>query len=756
MSIHTPGRSVTSSGEASSLPVPGRASTLAGAGTDWRARLAAARLDALLLVLVLTVGIFFRFYQLDRLPPGMDFDEAFESMQAHRLVTEPGYHPIFFPENNGVPPVKIYLTALAFLIGGEDRLSIRYVSAVTGVLTILALYVLARRMFPLSGPPGRDVRPSPDSGLSKTPATPSIVARRFLPAVACLLLAMLPWHVTFSRHGIEVILLPLWAVLAILFLWLGLESGRLWPFAVSGLCWGSVFYTYQAGWLLPGVLVVFLAFKIIQERGFLRRSWRGLLLLALTAILVLLPLAAFVYRNQAIFLHRTSQVGVFAQGQGSSAPLLSLLDNARKVAGLFVWGGDIAITDNIALRPPLPLILALVLGIGILVALRRIRRPEYALLLIWFVWMLLPSVVTENAPSIRRAIGSVPALVLLMALGLAWVFDLLSAWSPLRNRRQTSTPPAKQPASVCSQWSPWLRGVLSGVCMVVLLAYSALWGYRYYFVEWANGKDLFHFFDVGLVKLGQYAATTPADTRLYYSPANEGDVVHVPMTWQIRERTLHTFDGQWGLVLPPPAGSGTSYLVTTFLGDSWSLPVLRALYPTGSVSFQVNNLYGVPHSYAYSVPGGIAPDLHIQHPVPANFAGELALLGADLSAPTLRAGDTLTVTLYWQATAGPTPYSHTVFTHLLGPAKADGSSLWAGRDSPPVGGSYSTVRWTAGETILDRHALVVPDKAPSAVYQVEVGLYTPDQAGARLPVLDAAGQAHGDSVVVAPVTVNAR
>ena len=165
------------------------------------------KLDALLLVLVLGAALFFRFWQEGRVPPGMDFDEAFESLEAHRLVTESGYHPVFFSGNNGVPPTEIYLTAAVYLVAGEQMLASRSVSAAVGVLTVLALYLLARRLFP----PSRTPDPREDA------VSPSPVVRRFLPATAALLLAVLPWHVAFSRRGIEVVLLPLWAVLAVLF-----------------------------------------------------------------------------------------------------------------------------------------------------------------------------------------------------------------------------------------------------------------------------------------------------------------------------------------------------------------------------------------------------------------------------------------------------------------------------------------------------------------------------------------------------------
>ena len=41
-------------------------------------------------------------WQLDRIPPGFHYDEAFEALEAWRVLTQPGYHPIFFPGNFGL------------------------------------------------------------------------------------------------------------------------------------------------------------------------------------------------------------------------------------------------------------------------------------------------------------------------------------------------------------------------------------------------------------------------------------------------------------------------------------------------------------------------------------------------------------------------------------------------------------------------------------------------------------------------------
>jgi 4-amino-4-deoxy-L-arabinose transferase-like glycosyltransferase len=690
------------------------------------------RLDGLLLVLVLGVAIFFRFWQLDQIPPGMGYDEAFSSIQAHRIVTDPGYRPIFVASNNGVPPLKIYLTALAFIVSGEDRLTIRYVSAILGTLTVLATYLLAHRLFVARTPARRFPGSQPAIGMLD--AVP--VQERLLPFVAALLLAVLPWHIAFSRVGVEAILMPLWAVLATLYLWTGLQTHRWWDFAISGFFWGSTFYTYQAAFLLPGLLALFLVYKVVQEQGFLRRYGPHLLVLGLAALVTVAPLAEYAYQNPGIVTHRTTQIAVFAKN-GDQAPLLSLAQNALKVAGLFVVGGDTSVNDNIPLRRPLPLALSGALVLGLAVALRRVRQAQYGLLILWLAWMLMPSILTDNAPSLRRALGSVPAMVILLALGLTWLAGLVLKW-----------------ASRSRKWSG-LATITTGLAVGVLLIYTGIWGYRYYFVEWASGKDLFHFFDVGLVDIATYGAATPPGTRLYYTPAGAADLIHLAVNWQTRGRDLRTFDGQYGLVLAPPTAQPSLYMITTFQGDTWTLPRLQTLYPSGRLVDEVRNLYGVPHSLAFAIDPGTAPELHIQNQTPTNFENQVKLLGSDLSSDRIKAGETLTVTLYWQATLGPTPLSETVFTHLVGQQNpASGSPVWAGHDQPPLNNSYPTVRWAPGEIIVDRHAFVVPADAPPGVYQVETGLYSTEQGGVRLKVLDSGGAARGDSVMTGTVSVS--
>ena len=390
---------------------------------------------------------------------------------------------------------------------------------------------------------------------------------------------------------------------------------------------------------------------------------------------------------------------------------------------MFVTGGWVSDGNKLYTRPPMPLALALILYLGVVVALVRFKRAEYALLLIWFVWMWLPSVLSDDAPNIRRMIGSTPPMAILIALGMGWLFDAVKERTRNFNGWRSIAPAAV------------------GIALGGLLIYTTVWSYQYFFVDWGRAKNLYHIFDVGLVDIGKFAAATPPDTRLYYTPADDSTVIHLPVVWQVRDRKLQTFDGRHGLVLAPRGPDASLYLITAFMGDAWTLPALQKFYPTGRVAREAHNPYGELHSLVFAVGPDTGPAIRPQAPLAADFQGQIQLLGSDLSALEIRAGETLTLTLYWQPETAVPMRDYTVFAHLLGPVNpASGTPVWAGHDGPPLGNSYPTSRWQQGEVIVDRHELVLPAEIPAGTYPIEVGLYDPQAAGTRLNVLDAAGE----------------
>jgi 4-amino-4-deoxy-L-arabinose transferase-like glycosyltransferase len=127
--------------------------------------------------------------------------------------------------------------------------------------------------------------------------------------------------------------------------------------------------------------------------------------------------------------------------------------------------------------------------------------------------------------------------------------------------------------------------------------------------------------------------------------------------------------------------------------------------------------------------------------VDAPLDNGIVLEGYRLGSRSLRAGETLALTLLWRSDAGATLEHWKVFTHLL-----DGASqVVAQRDAEPADNLRPTTSWKPGERIEDNYGITVPPNLPAGTYTLEIGMY----AGDKRSVF--AGQ--GDHLVLGQVEV---
>ncbi len=132
----------------------------------------------------------------------------------------------------------------------------------------------------------------------------------------------------------------------------------------------------------------------------------------------------------------------------------------------------------------------------------------------------------------------------------------------------------------------------------------------------------------------------------------------------------------------------------------------------------------------------------------AQLGQSIALTGytLDASRDTVRPGESLRLTLFWQA-RDKVPARYTVFTHLV---DSTGKPV-AQTDSPPLGGTAPTDSWQVGVTVVDRYAIAIPPGTPPGQYELRVGMYPwPDLT--RLPVT-LNGKPSGDYVPLATIRV---
>ncbi len=144
--------------------------------------------------------------------------------------------------------------------------------------------------------------------------------------------------------------------------------------------------------------------------------------------------------------------------------------------------------------------------------------------------------------------------------------------------------------------------------------------------------------------------------------------------------------------------------------------------------------------------GGAPVQATPAHRLDAQLGQSIVLTGYTLESDSVHPGDSLRLTLFWQA-RDKLSARYTVFTHAV---DSTGKPV-AQTDSPPLGGTAPTDSWQVGATIIDRYAIAIPTETLPGQYELRVGMYPwPDLT--RLPVT-LNGKPAGDYVPLAIVRV---
>jgi len=650
-----------------------------------------------------------RFYQLGTVPPGFQFDEAYNALDVARVLQ--GQHPLFLPANAGREVLYTYLQAGLAAVFGLRVTTLRLASALAGIATVPIAYWLLRRLL-------------------------SRHSRR-VALFAALALATSFWHLHFSHYGIRVILMPVLFSGVFGFYWLGSRQRRLWPFLISGLLAGLSVWTHPTGRLVPIVwagYTIYLActggwrlsfktkpvpFSGADPGHKTNRPLAGLAVAGAAAFLVFLPLGIEFYRHPDYFLGHASEVSVFAQGVAQGSLLLALLRNGLAVLGMFSLQGDLAWIHNLAGRPVFDPLLSIPFWLGLLVWVRRLLRRDdpdrsaLALLMIWTLVMLAPSVLSDDAPNFSRTLPALPALFLAVGLGLDAMLDLGSRIAR-RVRSATRVAPA-------AGWS----------LVTAILLVSAGWSLYDYFVRFPKQAEAYYAYDVDKLDAWSFIQPLTQNHQVYLSQLW---AEHATLDFLRRGTGVKSLNTTQTLVLPPP-GRGAAYVFPAEQRDRAER--IAALWP-GTAVTQTLDRFGKPLLESVILEAGALdawpPGLSPSKPSQGAFAG-----GPSLQGMSMVDGD---ITLFWRAD-GPMQQSLTSMLQLI---DAQGDKVGLG-DKLPGNGSYPTPVWTVGERVIEQYPLTPDPCLGGETVRVVVGWYDQAAGGTRLPLADRTA----DSVVAGEV-----
>lgn len=672
----------------------------------WRFDLVTRRLPSLKLFLLLGVVLlatFLRLYKIDSLPPSAGYDQATYGLDALAILD--GERPVFLPTNFGREPLFSYLVAISFLILRDYTTAIYVVSAVIGILTVPAVYLVADEIFfSVEGPLARW------GGL-----------------LAALVTAISHWHLSWSRLGMRVILVPLFTSLVVYFLWRGLRVGSRWAFVASGFFLGLSMYTYQAARIVP-VLVLFCFVRIWwSRRSISKQDLLSLALVAGVALIVFAPLGYYFLTHPGSASQRVQQTLVVETSQDLPSQVRALFDQVVRVVSAIGLDGDQDRRVTVSGRPALGPFLALAFLCGLGIGLWRLKKPVYAVLLAWLILVSSPAMLAQYGAVTKRALGAFPAVAMLIAIGLIVPCAAIRRW-------------------VAQRWASWSRALSVALAIIVGigLVYAAIATYRDYFLIWGQDKNLFIHFEAGLSAIGEYIGDLSSEERVYVSPPPP-DHPSIVLSSDRREG-IRGYNGRACIVLPAQVEHDIVYIIVPG-EDARSLDLLPRYFPQGSVVGEGPLYYGQPYFLTYRVPAGSEVQIEPVDRLPVNWDDKIGLLGYGLDAPQYKAGETMRLTLYYWALSEMT-VDYTVFVQLWGlPDPATGSIVWGQDDTEPCRHGYPTSAWGGGEIVADTLEIPISVQAPSGEYRVALGFYQ-WPSSERLPVMEAGGQSVQDNAVI--------
>ena len=290
------------------------------------------------------------------------------------------------------------------LLSPEQKASVMF-SVAIGVLSVFGLYLLVKEIF--------------DEKLA---------------ALSSFLLATSFWHVLISKLGAKDIFASFVLIFAFYFIWHGLKYGRTFDFFLAGLFGGAGFYTGKGYFVAP--LVVLLVFwnywdyvkKDISLSKYAQTKTTalgGFSLLAITVIIVILPVVFFIWQNPSFIL--STDNSIFS----SNDPLAQFYSNIRWVADKLIFvefGGA-----NLVSWP-----ITVFFAIGLIKELIHWMKRKHGHLSVvhtfifsWLFIMPVPVLLSAGEPSVLGLSIILPPIIILSAKGLWWVIEKLNKWEHL-------------------------------------------------------------------------------------------------------------------------------------------------------------------------------------------------------------------------------------------------------------------------------------------------------------------------------------
>lgn len=383
-------------------------------------------LSKIILVGVILVGIWVRFYHLDSLPPSLNWDEISHGYNAYSIL-KTGYDEWgqFLPLANfraygDYPlPLNLYLTIPWIFLFGLNALSIRITSALFGVLIVLMIYLLAKEF---------------------TDDNKSLLLVTLLSAIS-------PWTILTNRQVLQSTPAVFFIALGVYLFLKGIKK-RTWLLVLSSLSFGLSAYAYHNTRIISPF--IFIALLWFYRKPLLAIKKIAVITLVVVAIFFV-PLIPILLSSQGSA--RANWVSILDQGainkldelRGKSnlpGPLTRLVYNRLSYFSFisiqnylgyfnpiylgFVGGSQYQFSvPNWGILYPIQLPFFYI-GLLILILKFKSRDVKNKFLLVWLLLSPIPAAITRDPYQVVRSTTMIPPIFVISALGLSYFLSLFN------------------------------------------------------------------------------------------------------------------------------------------------------------------------------------------------------------------------------------------------------------------------------------------------------------------------------------------
>lgn len=352
----------------------------------------------LLILAVSALVLFFRINRLEQVPPEMVSDHAEKLLDVADIFD--GQTRIFFPRNTGREGLQMYLTAAVAQIFGTGLTftSLKIGTILGGLLTLPYIYLLGKE-----------------------------VGNRRVGLFALVFAGIAYWPNIISRVALRFTLFPLFAAPTLYYLIRGIRRSNRNDFILAGIALGIGLHGYTPLRVLPIVVVLAVALYLLhrQSTGMRKQTIWGLIILALVALIIFLPLLRFWLAEPELFNYR-SLTRLSTIEQPLPGPALQIfLFNLWKALAMFAWDNGEVWLVSITGRPALDVVSAALFHLGVVLLLVRYLRRRHWLdlfLLLAVPVLMLPSILSLAFPSenpvLNRTAGALVVVFLIVGICL--------------------------------------------------------------------------------------------------------------------------------------------------------------------------------------------------------------------------------------------------------------------------------------------------------------------------------------------------